>query len=72
MNWPFRKSRAERSADAAKQAQHERLETLLQVRSEEDFIAMVKAADPKITPEKLLSLIEHFREVRRQRAKPDS
>jgi hypothetical protein len=72
MNWPFRKNRAERSAEAAKQAQRERLETLFQVGSEEDFVRMVKEADPKITREKLVVLIEHFRAIRRQRAKPDS
>ena len=68
----FSESRAERDAEAAKRAQRERLETLLEIGSEEDFVAMVKAADPKITHERLLTLIEHFREVRRKRAKPGS
>lgn len=69
MNWPFKKSRTERDAEAAKRAQRERLETLFEIGREEDFVAMVKAANPDIKRERLLALIEMYREVRRQRAK---
>jgi len=69
MNWPFRKGRAERDAETAKLAQRKRLEALLQIGNEEEFVAMVKEAEPGIKPEKLVALIEHYREIRRQRAK---
>jgi len=72
MNWPFRKGRAEIDAETAKQAQHKRLEALLQIGNEEEFVEMVKEAEPGVKPEKLVALIEHFREIRRQRAKRGS
>lgn len=67
MGWPFKKTRAERTAEEAKAAQATRLDTLLALGNEEEFVKMIKAANPKITPERLLGLIEQFRAIRRQK-----
>jgi hypothetical protein len=68
MDWPFKRTPAERKKETAQATQRERLDSLLANGNEEDFVAMVKAADPNITPEKLSALIENFRQVRRERA----
>ena len=69
MNWPFKKKPSQHEIERAKRAQADRLETILQNGSEEEFVEMAKAADPGITPEKLLALIGHYRKVRRDRAR---
>lgn len=68
MDWPFKRKPNQHEIERAKRAQADRLDTILQNGSEEEFVEMAKAADPSITPEKLLALIEHYRKVRRGRA----
>jgi len=70
MGWPFKKTRAERTAEEAEAAQATRLDTMLRLGNEQEFVEMVKAADPNLTPEKLLDLIQQFRAIRRSRRGP--
>lgn len=45
-----------------------RLAELIESGDEEGYVALVKSANPSVTPELLVSLIEQFRERRRQNA----
>jgi hypothetical protein len=51
-----------------KRKSEKRLSELLESGDEEGYVALVKSHQPNITPELLVSLIERFRERRRQRS----
>ena len=45
-----------------------RLAELIESGDEEGYVALIKSANPNVTPELLVSLIEQFRQRRRQNA----
>jgi len=69
MDWPRKKERhIDQAKVAAKKAAAERLDLLYETGDEQAFVELVKAANPAVTPEKLVELIEAFRERRRSYA----
>jgi hypothetical protein len=51
-----------------KRKSEKRLAELIESGDEEGYVALVKSANPNVTPELLVNLIEQFRERRRQRS----
>ena len=51
-----------------KRKTEKRLAELIESGDEVGYVALIKSANPNITPELLVSLIEQFRERRRQRS----
>jgi hypothetical protein len=69
MDWPYKKEKhIDQAKVAAKKALAERLDLLYETGDEQAFVELVKAANPSVTPEKLVELIEAFRERRRSYA----
>jgi hypothetical protein len=63
---------AKKNIDQEKVKQNERnkqrIAELLETGDEEGYVELIKKLDPSVTPERLLSLIECFREERFQRS----
>jgi hypothetical protein len=73
MDLPYGKEKhIDQAKVAAKKALAERLELLYETGDEQAFVELVKAANPSVTPEKLVELIEAFRERRRSYARGSS
>ena len=68
MDWPYKKEHIDQAKVAAKKALAERLDLLYETGDERAFVELVKAVNPSVTPEKLVALIEAFRERRRSYA----
>lgn len=73
MDRPYEKEKhIDHAKVAAKKATAERLNLLYETGDEQAFVGLVKAANPSVTPEKLVELIEAFRERRRSYARGSS
>lgn len=69
IRWPGSKKHLDEQKVKAKAQAELDLQFLLECGDEDQYVAMLKAINPKIKPEELVSLVNHFRTVRRNRSR---